>query len=181
MEEPMNTEELIQQKNDEYRAYIDEHRANIVKATNNMSNNKACCELIRSRLSDPANLDLYFNNIKETHDLSKYEYYEFDAYRKKYYPISEQEKKEVEDSGEYDRAEMHHYLSNPHHWNYWVLNNSVNQMSILAVVEMVIDWISMSIKFNSKATDWYNKNKSEIVLGDWQREFVEKLLNVYYK
>lgn len=172
---------LERAKNKEYLDYIQEHLSNIATAVDMFKSNKTCCDIVKRNLSDSDNiLDYYFELIKSTHDLSKYNSEEFFPYRKKYFPVSDEEKEQVEKSGEYDKAEQHHYLNNQHHWNYWALHNCVNQMTPLAVTEMVIDWIAMSIKFNSTAKSWYESKRDEITLGEKQRKLAEDLLNAFY-
>lgn len=170
-------------KTEEYKNYIQNHRNNIAIAIDEMKSKSNCVEVIKSHTSrHDKSLDIMFDYIAQTHDKSKYSKSEFGPYRKKYFPVSDEEKLEVEKDGSYDAAKRHHYLMNRHHWNYWVLTSGVtpNDMQYIDVLEMVIDWISMSIAFGGKAIDWY-RSKDDIVLGDKQRYWVEELLGEFYK
>ena len=114
----------------------------------------------------------------QDHDESKYSDEEFDAYRKRYYPIDEDEKNSAKE--ELEIAWQHHYDCNDHHWNHWVdKDGNAKPMSIPAMIEMIIDWMAMGLKFSSPAPEWYEKNKNEIILHPDSRAYVERILNTY--
>lgn len=176
-------EDLIQkrEKEKEYIAYINEHLRNVKTAWENMKNNDKCMVIIKTNMYYDS--EAYIMNVVETlvnvHDRSKLSSAEFDAYRKYFYPINDEEKKEVEKSGEFDKAWVHHYTENLHHWDHW--KNDPDSMSFICVLEMTLDWIAMSIKFNNNAIEWYEQNKKDIVLGEKQEQWVMELLNAYYE
>ena len=101
------------------------------------------------------------------HDETKYWESEFEPYRKYFYPANTSEGKEnkaVVDM--FNEAWKHHYEHNDHHPEYWVENDIPSKMSTEAALEMICDWIAMSIKFNNRAIDWYTDNKDNIKLHD---------------
>ena len=107
-----------------------------------------------------------------------YEIEEFDAYRKNYYPVNEEEKELNKE--DFEKAWKHHYENNPHHPEYWIKDGVPTDMEIEYIVEMACDWIAMSIKLNNRAIDWYTDNKDNIKLHDETRKFVEKALDIIY-
>ena len=107
----VNNEEMLKiQKREEYMAYIDEHINNVKKAFKLFSsidwrNNPEIQEAIKETIVEI-----------ESHDSSKYSEEEFEYYRMHFYPINDEEKEMSEEM--FDKAWEHHYLNNPHHWNY---------------------------------------------------------------
>ena len=82
----------------------------------------------------------------------------------------------------FDLAVKTHLMSNPHHWQYWVLplgkqEVMVYPMSRKALREMVCDWRGAA-KANGTPglKDWYDKNKHSLVLHDESRKVLEKLI-----
>lgn len=172
---------LIQQKEKEYKDYINEHINNVKIAWKTMQNSDRCMEIIKHNMCYDS--EMYILSLIEfivnNHDRSKFSPEEFYPYRKYFYPVDEEEKKEVENSGEFDKAWVHHYNENPHHWDHW--KNDPDCMSFIYVLEMVLDWIAMGIKFNNTALDWYEKNKDNIILGEKQKHIALALMNAYYE
>lgn len=127
------------------------------------------------------------------HDTSKHSEEEFEGYRQYFYPVEGEEKnKEL-----FNNAWKHHYSNNRHHWEYWLSSNladrilreekvhrndirdneEVSDMHILSLIEMILDWVAMGIKFNNTPQDFYNKNKDYIILGDRTRNILEYILD----
>jgi adenosyl cobinamide kinase/adenosyl cobinamide phosphate guanylyltransferase len=169
----------IEEKEKEYKDYIDEHRNNVQKAWNKVK--KIDNKWIKN------NIDKLDENIKN-HDLSKYEPEEFNAYRKKYYPINEDEK--ANSDAEFEAAWNHHYINNPHHWQYWTCSDGdldADKMSgeridnnvMMAYIEMLCDWIAMSMKFGDKPDEWYKSNKENMNLSRNEQKELEKILKEY--
>lgn len=158
----MNLEnDILYKKRLEYRDYIDEHILNVKKAWNIV---KTVCDyiLIDELGYISVSCEIIESNII-MHDRSKYGLEEFEPYRKYFYPISKNEKEKCKN--EFDKAWVHHYMNNPHHWDYWWAIKS--KMPIQFVVEMICDWIAMGIKFNEKdpigdTIKWYNDNYKDI-------------------
>lgn len=169
-------------KIEQYEEYINEHRRLVSKSF----------QLVKEDLKNiltPKELDQVVSLIID-HDNSKWSRNEFGAYRRSFFPVDEKEKEDTKQ--EFDYAWNHHYKHNPHHWQYWihfksyeklVLNCKDNHKKVKAslvvlkmptiyLVEMLCDWLAMSLKFKNNPLEWYEKNKNEI----WLHEETEKKL-----
>ena len=155
----MNILKMIKKikKEKEYIHYIDEHKENVIKAAKELYN---CPKLIDLFMDDELSF-LFWERI-HNHDNSKYSKEEFDAYRKYYYPIDEEEKNSSKD--EYEKAWIHHYLVNPHHWNFWegIDGEEANQIPNNYLVELICDWHAMSMKFGGTPLQYYEDNYTKI-------------------
>lgn len=159
----------IKEQENVYRLYINEHIDNIKRAWNIM---KVKCKDIL--IAENIDIEQLEENV-ENHDLSKFTDEEFNAYRRHFYPSEED--KEV-DKDEFNKAWVHHYTNNPHHWDYWV--GKIQDMTPIYVAEMTLDWIAMGMKFNNSALDYYNKNKNAISISKKTETLFFKLINKYY-
>lgn len=168
----VNNEEMLKiQKREEYMAYIDEHINNVKKAFKLFSsidwrNNPEIQEAIKETIVEI-----------ESHDSSKYSEEEFEYYRMHFYPINDEEKKISEEM--FDKAWKHHYLNNPHHWNYWVKDDIATDMDLSSIIHMIADWQGMSFKFGGTCKSWYYENKHEINLSTNTEIILEQLLDIY--
>ena len=170
----------IQQLENEYKEYIDNHRRNVQKSLDTMKSNNECMDLIiKYTLINREILINIIDDIIKSHDLSKYKEEEFDAYRKNFYPLNDEEK-ELNKLA-FDKAWKHHYENNLHHWDYWHECGIPDNMSPIFVVEMVCDWEAMGYKFGNTSKQWYEKNKNNIHLGEKQRMFAEEIMNIICK
>ena len=170
----------IKEQENKYREYIDNHRVNVQKAWYVMKSNSKCMELITRELNTTTDAAIsLINELIDKHDLSKYEKEEFDAYRRYFYPVNEQEKESSKN--DFDLAWKHHYTYNLHHWDYWYHTGNIDSMGMMFCVEEACDWIAMGYQFNNTATEWYMKNRDNIHLGERQRRFTEELLNAFYE
>lgn len=167
----------IKKKEDEYRDYIYEHRCSVKKAWDNMKECNNILEII-SEYINTENISTFIAQLNaniNNHDLSKYSKEEFDAYRKHFFPISDEEKESSKE--EFDIAWKHHYIYNLHHYDWWYENNKSDSMPVIYVIEMICDWEAMSYKFGTNTKEWYYKNIDiEIHLGEKQRELTERIL-----
>ena len=161
---------ILVEKRNEYMDYIKEHLQLVQESfleLKNMNNSE-----INKLFSN--NIDL-INELREriiNHDLSKYSDEEFEGYRKYYYPVNEEEKESSK--AEFDKAWEHHWKNNDHHWQNRQTSDILNRGACL---EMICDWMAMSKKFNNNIWDWYEDNKSEIILNESEREYTERLIN----
>lgn len=101
----------------------------------------------------------------------------------------------------FDRAWLHHQKRNKHHWQYWILleDNPAQGKHLLQspdeardfavhalrmptkyAYEMVADWMGAGRAITGKweASEWYSKNRENIVLHPQTRELVETLLGL---
>lgn len=162
-------EYLISKKELEYDDYIKNHLSNIKKAS----------EIVKQKWIIGTNLERFLADYSVccmSHDASKYSDEEFDAYRKHFHSINDEEKKNSQK--EFDKAWEHHYTNNKHHWEYWV-DRSVGiaaRIPMLYILEMITDWMAMSLNFHTSLYDWYYTNK-EIILHPETKEIVEKFIN----
>lgn len=171
------TDSIIIIKNSQYKEYIDEHRANVQKAWNIMKSNKKCVDYIIAEANNDYSIMRRISDNIDKHDLSKYDVKEFDPYRKNFFPINDEEKKNNIQA--FEIAWEHHYTKNLHHWDWWAKTGNECLMKTEFLVEMICDWQAMSFKFGGTALEWYNKNKDKIILGENQRTFTENLLELY--
>lgn len=170
------SENIKLDKDKEYVNYIEEHLSNVQKAFNEL------CD------KDIPEIQEYLNELHQKvkdHDNSKYSDEEFDAYRKNFYPINNEEKESNKD--DFDKAWEHHYRNNDHHWQYWTDDDTnlkpfseQNEREIrLAYLEMIIDWTAMGYKFGDTAYQYYKEHENEIKLypqlKDWIINIMEEL------
>lgn len=153
----------------EYDAYISEHKRNVKKSYDWLSENLPRITRACTRTSD---IDL--------HDSSKYWSSEYNAYDAYFYGEKTEKVKE-----EFNRAWLGHIHCNPHHWQYWVLINDdpknghvAIEMDYDYVIEMICDWWSFSWKTGNlyEIFDWYDKHKSYMILHENTRRIVEDIL-----
>jgi hypothetical protein len=118
------------------------------------------------------------------HDLSKFSWIEFDAYAKFFY-VS---KTDPTIKKNFKAAWQHHIHHNPHHWNYWLVNEEMGHdaeefpaysIPEKYVLEMIADWRGMSLTLkNGDATLWYRENQHKIILHPETRLRVHQLLGI---
>lgn len=154
----------------EYNIYIREHRANVVKAY----------DWLKRHFDDVAEkMFMKDYRLLYSHDNSKLDDEEYDAYDKYFYGGNRSH--EVVKNFKY--AWLHHIHNNPHHWQYWVLQNDdepeeVLEMPYEYVIEMICDWWSFSWKSGKldEIFDWYEKHK-DMKLHKNTRKLVEEILD----
>lgn len=132
----------------------------------------------------------------ETHDASKFSDSEFDGYRMKYYPTVSESTRASEDTDfaqtmedRYNDCWEHHYQTNEHHPEYWYdfENKVAKDMRLQAIIEMLCDWGAMSLKFNSRMLDWWEKDpggreEKEKIMSENTIKLVDELMyNVLFK
>lgn len=170
---------IIKCHEETYKEYINEHKLNVQKAWERMKNNSECLKLFEKYFIYPSTDISMIDDMIKHHDESKFGKEEFDAYRKNFYPINPEEKENNKEA--FDKAWVHHYTNNLHHWNWWHLSGNLDAMPLLSVVEMICDWEAMGYKFGNNSLEWYISKKSEIHLGAKQRTFAEELMSIICK
>lgn len=151
-----------------YTNYIEEHRRNVMCAY---------MWLVEHGIVD-ADVMSETAFITASHDMSKYQPEEYDAYDKYFYG-----KRTAEVEQEFDYAWLHHIHANPHHWQYWVLKHDDEPEEALEmpkkyVYEMVADWWSFSFKKGDlkEIFGWYKEHKG-MALHPNTRKLVEDILD----
>lgn len=167
----------------EYDNYLIEHRGNVERGYLWLKENLP--ELFDCLDRDIVNtIEM---NCVYMHDLSKRDKDEYCAYDDYFYckdNISDLEKNIIQQ--DFNVAWLHHIHKNPHHWQYWILNNDDPELGemILSIpyeyiIEMICDWWSFSWKTGnlSEIFNWYNNHKDYIKMNSESRKIVEDILN----
>lgn len=168
-------------KINEYIDYLAEHKANVEKAW----------DVIKT-IDNPYiqdNIEELEVNIKN-HDASKYKDDEFEWYRKKYYPVNDDEANEVMDK--IQDIFWLHYSRNPHHWEYWLTEDKeldetkhsseeIDEDIMIAYIEMLCDWASFGLKKDDprEVRTWYISEKPKMTLWPKEQEVLEEILKEY--
>ena len=83
---------------------------------------------------------------------------------------------------DFEMAWNHHQKHNPHHWQYYVQysekGSTALQMPYNDMLEMVADWRAMSIEFNNKPEEWFEKNRHKMLLHPNTMDSVKEQLGV---
>lgn len=148
-----------------YMDYINEHINNVQIAWGTM----------KIQLDDflPTKVKMDVDKLVNEHDRSKFTPEEFDAYRNWYYPAEG----ETKDAEKYNKAWVHHYTNNPHHWQFWKdKEDATLEDKIPYILEMIADWTAMGYKYNDTPQQFYEKEKSNIVMTDDARKYLEDIL-----
>ena len=151
----------MEAKSNEYRVYIEEHKRNVVRAYERI---RATCRSVGWVDRAVARIDA--TDRIATHDDTKYSRAEFDAYRRRFYPVSPAER----DAAGFAAAWRHHYTANDHHWEHWLVSGRPTDMSDEAIVEMVADWEAMSYLKGGSALRWLEQQGGRMHLTDATRE-----------
>ena len=162
----------------EYSEYIVQHKDNVKKGF----------EWLKRYLPDIFDEDLLTDvevNIL-SHDYSKMNADEYDAYDDYFYGKLYGKSRSFEVVEQFNRAWLLHIHRNPHHWQYWILrNDNPDEGEILIdmpdcyIIEMICDWWSFSWKQENlyEIFKWYEERKDYIKLSDYTRKKVEDILN----
>lgn len=180
----------VMPENKQYLEYIKEHKKNVTKAF--AIYGKLMIDIMYDDNTDKLSIwERLYEKINNTHDDSKYEEEEFEAYRRKFFPRNGEEP--ISDY-EFNKAWLHHIHNNPHHPEYWIyvcyddIGNVVNsdesvnvkiqyyQMDYDAIIEMLCDWIGMGYKFGNTAYDYYYRSNKPKILHPDTKDVVEILL-----
>lgn len=106
------------------------------------------------------------------HDWSKFSISEAPHYGRNFF--GDKERKDL-----FHRAWLHHANSNPHHWQYWVLQKDIIvPMPKKFIREMVADWLGAE-KSYGKSWDmsaWLIKNLGKVEIEDSSKEYLYHIL-----
>ncbi len=147
-----------------YLEYVDKHINGVKTAFNMFADN--LCEYFAPDIDDIKSVVEYNVGI---HDQSKYSDAELIPYIQKFNPWIGMNKTKEEVEKEFDAAWKHHYSVNKHHPEGWVITSTdgadiVLRMTPDKVIEMLLDWISMSLIRDQSVYDWWvhsNNGRSE--------------------
>lgn len=145
-----------------YYKYVNNHIRNIRTACNEFGL-KICNDIYRDK--DEKYRERLFNEVKERvqrHDASKFNEEEFVPYVQKFYPWKSMNKSSETIDLEFSDAWTHHILLNDHHPEHWLITTAEEKIKMhdAALVEMLLDWIAMSIGLNQNMYEWWNNNYS---------------------
>lgn len=158
----------------EYDNYLEQHKANVRKGFEWLREN------LPGLVENVPNLEwqICFN-----HDQSKTEPDEYEAYDAYFYG-GNRSYQVVQD---FNYAWLLHIHRNPHHWQYWMLQNDdpelgeiVLDMPMNYIIEMICDWWSFSWSKGDlmEIFKWYEERKNYIKLSEMTRGEVESILNL---
>lgn len=158
--------EAVKEKEVEYIEYLKNHAINVRKAFDIYGT-----FITRHLFCNLAELEIRINN----HDASKYSHAEFDAYRRRFYPVDSADAL-TDDDEEFKAAWEHHYLANSHHPEHYIKYGSPHEMPNIDIAEMILDWIAMSYVFNDTCYNYYDNSKKSTLLHPSTKFKVEYLL-----
>lgn len=185
----------IEESKKAYKEYCDTHIANVMKAFKLVGD-----EILAYRdkaLSTGKGFivsRIVIKNHLAMHDMSKYSDKEFEAYRKMFYCSDEDIRKSgvcdnvfndiVEE--EFEKAWAHHIKKNKHHPEHWLKKDSETKeyeiIPTYSFVEMICDWISVSMTNKSSVYDWWfnsdsgRKEKKDMIALDSDIDFIDNLI-----
>ena len=157
-------------KDDQYKEYLSNHIQNV----------KNGYEWLKLTILPNIDIDLSITDkLIKYHDSSKYSIEEFDGYRDYFYGNQTGEVKR-----NFDYAWLYHIHNNPHHWQYWLLQEDDGDLKALDIpiqyiIEMICDWWAFSWNKNNlfEIFKWYEQNKDKQNLSANTRDIVEKILH----
>jgi len=121
----------------------------------------------------------YINNLIKVHDASKYSEPEFSGYTQWFYP------NDSKDEGVFNGAWRHHYNTNPHHWEHWVVIKHTGMLAMpmpfIHVIEMLCDWGAMSLRFGNSPSEYYDSHKDKMVLHEDTQDIIDTWLPIFDK
>ena len=137
----------IKKKEKEYLQYLSNHILAVKEGLMEL----VMCEELNYLWED----EEFYNKLLDrvnNHDASKYSEEEFNAYRKFYYPINEEEKNQSKE--EFQKAWDHHLQHNDHHWQARSNYTEFTDDTKLAILENVCDWLAMGYMYGNRPFDY---------------------------
>lgn len=142
-----------------YSKYVNEHIANVHLAF--ASFGAKICHDLEERYKGIHGLHAQVRKRVMKHDDSKFSETEFIPYVQKFYAWEGMDKTPEEVAEEFDKAWMHHCKHNDHHPEHWIQYSELQKRNIqmamddAALVEMLLDWIAMSMARNQSVYEWW--------------------------
>ena len=107
------------------------------------------------------------------HDMSKFSPIEWFAYVDCFYG--------TKNDNAFNKAWLHHQHCNPHHWQWWILQNDEDGVNVLPmdqeyIKELLADWYGAGRAITGKdnTKQWYESNKEKIILHSETRKIIEQ-------
>ena len=159
----------------EYDQYLAEHIGNVHKGLQWMNDNLP--------LSKEEKEAIWEAMFMHTHDASKYDKDEYDAYDAYFYGGNISHKV----NQDFNNAWLRHIHKNPHHWQYWVLLEDDPEtglpekplmMPLDYIFEMIADWWTFSWRSNNlfEMFAWYAEHRDKQIMHPQTRAIVERIL-----
>lgn len=158
----------------QYDMFLQDHKENVRKGFNWFK------EFLPDLIPTDDEID-YEHQICFAHDASKSDLEEYEPYDLYFYG-GNRSYQVVED---FRYAWLRHIHQNPHHWQYWILNNDepdegeiVMDMPYRYILEMICDWWAFSWNKENltEIFRWYDDHKSYMKLSTKTRKTVEDIL-----
>lgn len=164
---------FLSDKEKDYIRYINEHIANVKNVWKRV-------RLVNYPNGTEDTLVRLVNKAIEEHDSSKYVGNEFTGYRQWFYP----EEGSKKDQKLFEKVWNEHQKANSYHWQYHLLFQpdmtiKALYMATVDVLEMLADWSAMSIKFDNIPSEWYEKNKDNMLLHPSTKNMIETFLPMF--
>lgn len=129
-----------------------------------------------------ASLELLWLSV--THDISKFLPSEWKPYAQTFYKPDGS--KQYVESLEFSQVWNAHQKRNKHHWQYYLItwdrgNTEPLPMPEIYAWEMVADWMGAGRAITGKweTKEWYEKNKTKIILHEDTRQLIESILYLF--
>lgn len=124
------------------------------------------CQYLESKRENISASELYMSVHSRVfiHDKSKFSKEEYIPYVQKFYPWKDMDKTQEQIAEEFDDAWTHHIKHNDHHPEHWLQYSELRKKNIsvtmdnAAIVEMLLDWIAMSLARNQSMYEWWRAN-----------------------
>lgn len=156
----------------EYKQYLETHINNVKRVWE---------ELLKPHITNNR-LKLMVSEVVENHDKSKYGEEEWKPYLDYFYPDPVIPSDVVDKNFNY--AWLHHIHNNPHHWQYWLLQEDEGNLLALdmpevEVLHMLCDWGSFRYNDDSmhSTREWYENNKKHMKLSENTQKLIEKYID----
>ena len=159
----------------EYDNYLSEHISNVYKGLQWMLDNLPLSKEEQEAVQDAMTV--------HSHDESKYDRDEYDAYDAYFYGGNISHKV----NQDFNNAWLRHIHKNPHHWQYWVLLEDDPEtalpekplmMPLDYIFEMIADWWTFSWRSNNlfEMFAWYAEHRDKQIMHPQTRAIVERIL-----
>ena len=179
--------ESLSDSKKKYTEYIENHISNVARVFTLFGEELYDYVTSRRPAQKKSKYVASFNTVRENiagHDSSKFSDVEFEPYRARFYPYYEdQMNNNVEE--EFEKAWEHHYTHNKHHPEYWLIKmggkEKIIPMSNEAFIEMICDWVAMSMNFKESTYEWWknNREKKAKYFTPLDLEFIDEVMKEF--